>query len=455
MSLTQESTKTNDMTKGSPLRLILAFAIPLFIGNIFQQIYNVADTMIAGYNLGDTAIAAIGATSSVFSLLMNFASGLNSGYGIIVAQTFGAKDQEKLKKSIAAMLILDLAITLILTVFALLFLTPLMWLLNVPEGIFPDAYTYIAIIIAGMPATILYNMFAGIMRAVGNSKTPLYFLILSCAINLSLDCLFIIGFGWGVEGAASATVIAESFSALLSGIYVFRKYREMLPRRKHFRPELPLMKEMAGAGFAMALMLCVVDIGSVIYQRAINGLGEMLIVAHTAARKIIGIMMMPLASIATAYSTFTSQNWGAGKTERIRQTLKKVMAMEVGWGLFSCLAVFLLGGTAVRLLTGTSDSNVIDNAVLSMRIHFVCYPALGILLALRTSLQAMGCKLVPVISSSFELVVKLIAGIWLIPLWGYLCVCLTEPIIWVTCAIFLIAVFLIQKPFDSKKMKME
>lgn len=175
----------------------------------------------------------------------------------------------------------------------------------------------------------------------------------------------------------------------------------------------------------------------------------MLIVAHTAARKIIGIMMMPLASIATAYSTFTSQNWGAGQTKRIRQTLKKVMAMEVGWGLFSCFAVFLLGGTAVRLLTGTLDSNVIDNAVFSLRLHFVCYPALGILLALRTSLQAIGRKIIPVISSSFELIVKFIAGIWLIPIFGYLCVCLTEPLIWVSCAVFLIVVFWIQKPLND------
>ena len=450
--MAKESTKTSDMTTGSPVRLILIFAIPLFIGNIFQQIYNVADTMIAGYNLGDSAIAAIGATSSIFSLIMNFASGLNSGYGIIVAQAFGAKDPDRLKKSIAAMLVLDLAITLILTVFSLLFLTTLMRLINIPDSIFSDAYAYIAIIIAGMPATILYNMLAGIMRAVGNSKTPLYFLILSCAINLSLDCLFIIRFGWGVEGAAAATVIAESFSALFSGIYVFRKYREILPGRKHFHLELPLIREMAGAGFAMALMLCVVDIGSVVYQRAINGLGEMLIVAHTAARKLIGIMMMPLASIATAYSTFTSQNWGAGKTERIRQTLKKVMAMEVGWGLFSCLAVFLLGEAAVQILTGTSDRNVIDNAVLSLRIHFVCYPALGVLLALRTSLQAIGRKVIPVISSSFELIVKLIAGVWLIPMFGYLCACLTEPIIWIGCMLFLIIYLCVQSPFQMAKI---
>ncbi|HAH94214.1 MATE family efflux transporter [Dielma fastidiosa] len=449
--MTNRNTITNDMTVGSPVRLILVFAIPLFIGNVFQQIYNVADTMIAGYNIGDAAIAAIGATSSLFSLLMNFASGLNSGYGIVVARAFGAKDQEKLKRSIASMVILNLAITLMITSFSLCFLTPLMKLMNIPDSIFSDAYAYIAIIIAGMLATIIYNMLAGIMRAVGNSKTPLYFLIISCAINLSLDCLFIIGFSWGVEGAALATVIAESLSAILSGIYVLCKYHEILPSRQHFYLEIPLLKEMAATGFAMAFMLCVVDIGSVLYQRAINGLGEMLIVAHTSARKIIGIMMMPLASIATAYSTFTSQNWGAGKTRRIHQALKKVMAMEIGWGLLSCFIVLLLGSTTVRMLTGTADNYIIDNAVLSLNFHFVCFPALGVLLALRTSLQAIGRKLLPIISSSLELIVKLIAGIWLIPRWGYWSVCLTEPIIWVSCALFLIIVFLIQKPFNIKE----
>lgn len=440
---------------GSPVKWILYFAIPLLIGNIFQQVYNVVDTMIAGYNLGDGAIAAIGATGSIYALLVDFASGLNSGYGIIVAQAFGAQNREKLKRSIAAMMVLNLTITVVLTALSLAFLNPLMHLMNIPDGIFAGAYAYIAIILGGMPATVAYNMFAGIMRAVGNSRTPLCFLVISCVINLGLDSLFIVVLGWGVEGAAAATIIAESCSALFSGVYVFRSYRDILPQKIHLCPELALIREMSSTGFAMALMLCVVDLGSVIYQRAINDLGEVLIVAHTAARKLIGIMMMPLASIATAYSTFTSQNWGAGKAARIRQTLKKVLAMEIGWGLISCVAIFLIGGTAVRLLTGTSNSEIIEKAVLSLRIHFVCYPALGILLALRTSLQAIGRKIIPVVSSSFELAVKVVAGIWLIPMFGYLCVCLAEPVIWTVCALFLIVSYCIQRPFSKTEEMQE
>lgn len=264
-----------------------------------------------------------------------------------------------------------------------------------------------------------------------------------------MDVLFIMGFGWGVQGAASATVIAEGVSALLAGGYILKHYKDILPERRHFRFEAAFLKEMLGTGFSMAVMLCVVDMGSVLYQRAINGLGDTLIVAHTAARKIIGILMMPLSSIANANSTFVSQNFGAKEYRRIEQSIRKVMGMEVLWGVFSCVLVYLFGGLAVRFLTNTKDAEVIGNAVLSIRIHFICYPALGVLLALRTSLQAMGSKFVPVISSIFELVGKIVAGFVLIPAFGYLWVCLTEPIIWVVCMIFLAAVFVIKNPLKK------
>lgn len=443
-----------DMTQGSPVRHVLIFAIPLFIGNIFQQIYNIVDTMVAGYNLGDQAIAAIGATSSLYGLLVNFAWGLNSGFGIVVARKFGAKDEEGLKSSIAAMMILNIVMTVLISVGALFSLKWLMRGLKVPGTIFEDAYDYLVIIVAGMIVTILYNMCAGILRAVGNSRTPLYFLIISSILNLMIDVLFIMGFGWGVQGAAAATVIAEGVSALLAGGYIMKYYQDILPKKRHFRFEWPLLQEMLGTGFSMAVMLCVVDFGSVLYQRAINGLGDTLIVAHTAARKIIGILMMPLSSIATANSTFVSQNFGAKQYGRIEESIRKVLKLEVLWGVFSCLLVYLFGGLAIRFLTNTKDAEVIGNAVLSIRIHFIFYPALGILLALRTSLQAMGSKVVPVIASGFELAGKVVAGFVLIPAFGYLWVCLTEPIIWVVCMGFLILVFAVRNPL-KKAMEQE
>ena len=433
--------KTKDMTTGNPAELILRFAVPLFVGNIFQQIYNVVDTMVAGYNLGDGAIAAIGATSSLYAVLIDLAWGMNSGFGIVISRAFGSKNEQELKKAIASSVVLNTIITVAISVLSLLLLKPLLHGLNVPESIFDDAYIYIAIIIAGMLGTILYNMCAGILRAVGNSQTPLYFLIFSCGLNLSMDCLFIIGLHWGVEGAALATVIAQGTSAVLSGAYLLRRYKELLPGREDFVFDRELLTEMLSTGCSMAAMLSVVNVGSVLYQRAINGLGDTLIVAHTAARKIISLMMLPLSSIASANSTFVGQNKGAGRMDRIKDALKQVMLMEIGWGVFACIVVWLFGGTAIHLLTNTSDPEVLSNAVLSVRIHFLFYPALGVLLALRTALQAMGEKVVPVVSSGFELGGKILAGFVLIPMYGFLCVCFTEPIIWLVCMIFLAVIY--------------
>ncbi|MCH1939715.1 MATE family efflux transporter [Holdemania massiliensis] len=445
--------ENGDMTTGSPIRLILRFAIPLFIGNIFQQVYTIADTMIAGYNLGDRAIAAIGATSSIYSLLIDFASGMNSGYGIVISRMYGAKDREGMKKSIAAAIVLNGLITLVLTVLSLFAIRPFMQGMNVPDRIFEDAYLYIVIILGGMASTNLYNMHAGILRAIGNSQAPLMFLILSCFINLSLDTLFIVNLGWGVQGAAMATVIAQSCAAVFSGVYLGLKYRQILPERRHFVIEAGVYKDVVTSGMAMAAMMCVVDFGSIIYQRAINGLGESLIAAHTAARRLIGIFMMPLASIATAYSTFVSQNWGAGKKQRVRHSLKNTMFMEIGWGLISACISIGFGTMMVRLLTGTTDVYIIEKSVQSLRFHLICFPALGLLLALRTALQAMGQKIIPILSSSFEFGVKLIAGLWLIPWLGYLCVCVSEPLIWITCTVFLAVVFLIQNPLNENEVK--
>ncbi|MDO4492755.1 MAG: MATE family efflux transporter [Clostridia bacterium] len=445
---------TNDMTRGEPLRLILAFAVPLLIGNVFQQFYNVVDTMIAGYNLGDAAIAAIGATSSLSGLMINFVTGLNNGYGIVIARAFGSGDREELKSAIATTVVLDAAASLLLTAVSVAGLRPLLRLMNVPENILADATAYILIILAGMTATVLYNMVSGILRAVGNSKTPLWFLIFASLLNGVLDVLFVVVFRWGVCGAASATVIAQAVSALLSGVYLVKRYGDILPEKRHFRLEPRRVRQMNSTGLAMAVMLCVVDIGSVFYQRAVNELGATLIVAHVSARRIIVMFMMPLGSLATAGSTFISQNWGARKTERIRKALKTVLAAETVYAVAACAFGWAFGGMLVRILTATSDPEVIAKAVLSIRLHFSCYPALGALLALRTALQAIDRKLVPVVSSGFELGIKLLCGLWLIPSFGYIVVCLAEPVIWVVCMVFLFAVMVTGRPLRKAETEL-
>ena len=442
---TAPTMRVMDMTQGNLIKLILAFAVPLFIGNIFQQIYSMVDTAVAGYCLGDGAIAAIGATSSLYALLIDFASGLNSGCAIVVTQRFGAHDEKKLKSAIAGMIELDAGITLALTVLSLVFLRPLMRFMNTPDSIFEQAHQYIAVICAGMAATIAYNLFSSILRAFGNSRTSLYFLIISSVLNMGMDLLFVAVLGLGVAGAALATVIAEGVSALLCGIYVFQHYRAFLPGRKDFRVSGRLIAELFSNGIAMALMYCVVDLGSVIFQRANNHLGETIISAHTASRRIIGIMMQPLATISTASSTFVGQNWGARKPERIRTALRQVTVMELAWSLFGCALIFAFGGALVCLTTGTSDTEVIRNAVMSLRWHLSFFPALGCLLVLRTAMQAMGQKIAPILSSCIELGMKLLSAAFLIPYLGFFGTSITEPITWTVMLLFLAVVYFVSR----------
>ena len=400
--------------------------------------------MVAGYCLGDRAIAAIGAMSALYSLFISMSVGLNSGFAVVVTQSFGAHDEGKLRKAIGGMMVLDAAITVLLTGLSLVFLPALMRLMNTPESIFDQAYSYMAIICAGMTATISYNMFAGILRSFGNSRTPLYFLIFTSLLNIALDLLFVAGFGMGVGGAALATVAAQAVSGILTGVYAYRHYRDMMPGKEDFRPDRQLFRELLSTGSAMAFMYSVIDLGSVAFQGANNALGETVIASHTAARRIITIFMQPMSTMMNASGTFVAQNWGARQKKRIRETLKKVMGMEAAWGMFSCLIVYLFGRAIIHFTTGTVSEEVLGNAVMSLRIHFPFYPVLGVLLALRVSMQSMGQKTAPAFSGVIELVMKVISAIWLIPEYGFAGTCITEPVTWVLMTAFLLAVYWIK-----------
>ena len=440
--MAKRTVHVQDMTYGNPIRLILAFAVPLFVGNIFQQFYSMVDTMVVGYHLGDAGIAAIGATASLYSLLINFANGLNSGYGIIVTQRFGAHDRKGMKQSIAGMMVLNVSVCLALTAAALCFLGPLMVFLNTPDAVFDMAYSYIRIICIGVVTTIGYNMFASILRAMGNSRTPLYFLIFSSFLNIVLDLLFVVGFKMGITGAATATVLAQAVSAVLCGIYVLRNYGEYLPKKEDFRIPGTILKSLFTTGISMALMNCLVDCGSVIFSRANNLLGETYIAAHAAARKLLMMMIQPQVSLSIANSTFAGQNWGAKKFSRIRDTLRKVLLLELMWGVFAAAVIYLFGSSLIQFTTGTNHPDMIHHAVLSLRIHFAAFPFLGIVFVMRHTLQAMGYKVIPICSSAIELGTKFLAASWLIPKIGFLGTCITEPVTWVIMAIFLILFYL-------------
>ena len=435
---------TKDMTVGSPIRLILSFAAPLFIGNIFQQIYTMIDTMEMGYFVGDNAISAIGAASSLYSLLMSLTISMNNGYAILITQAFGARDRVKLRQSIAGTAVLNGGMTILVTMAALLFLRPLLRFMNTPPEIFEQSYDYMLILCAGLFTTVGYNMFASILRAVGNSRTPLYILIISSVVNVLLDLFLILVLKLGVIGTALGTVLAQGLSAFLCGWVLIRKYRAILPQKGDVSASRLLWPQLLSSGTAMAMMMCVVNLGTLIFQRANNVLGGNMIAAYTAARKIIEAFMQPLGTIATASSTFVSQNWGARQYQRIKTTLWKVMGLEVLWGVIACAIVYLVDEPLIRLITGTQNESIVANGVLAMRVSFPFFPILGILLCLRTAMQSMGYKAAPVASSCVELVMKALGAAILIPAYGYFGTSITEPLTWTIMTAFLLAVYLRQ-----------
>ena len=425
------------MTQGSALKAILFFAIPLLIGSAFQQVYSLVDTMVAGYCLGDEAIAAIGATSSLNYLILAFAMGLNAGFAILISQAFGAGDTERIRRLAAGAALLCAAACLLLTSVFLPLLPSLLRLLNTPEDIFDPAWRYLSVIWAGLPATVCYNLFACVMRSFGNSRTPLFFLVFSSILNVALDLLLVAGFHTGVAGAAWATVIAQTVCAAASGRYLFRHYRRWLPGRRHISESRRVLAPLLASGLAMAALHCVYAVGSVIFQGAANALGQEAIAAHTSARRVLALLKQPQDSLAEANSIFAAQNKGAGRIGRIRNALRQVLRFEILWGVWIALIAWLLGEPVIRLVTATDSGPMLSRAVLSLRCHCTALLFLGPVITLRSLMQSLGQKLAPVSTSALELVMKVISAVWAIPALGFLGVCLTEPSCWVLMAVFL------------------
>lgn len=434
-----------DMTTGRPLRLILSFALPVLLGAAFQQVYTLCDTMIAGHFLGDSALAAIGASSSIYSMMLLFANGVGNGCGIVLGKFFGMGDLRQLRRSALAMAGLNLLVALAVTVLMLIFCEPLLRWQNTPDTIFADAQIYMNILFAGFITTVAYNASAAFMRALGNSRTALYFLIIACVLNLALDVLMVVVCGWGVAGAALATILAQGVSALLSLIYIFRKFKTYLPTRDDFHADRRLWREMATTGLSMGLMNSVYAIGSVTMQGAINSLGEAVLTAHTAARKILVVMMQPATALGTSAAAFTSQNRGAGQWKRIRQAYRDVILMIAAWSALAALLLFGLGEGMIRGLIGTTNEEIIALAVLNLGINAPLFLPEGVLVITRQTLQALGMRIAPILVSCIELVMKVLFAWYAVPLWGYVGASWAEPSTWVVCAAFILGVFYLNR----------
>lgn len=433
--------KTKDLTQGNVAKLLLFFAFPTLLSNVFQQFYNLADTAIAGHILGDNALVAIGASSTINSLVLSFAWGLNGGFGIIIAQCFGAKDFKKLKKSVAISLSINVLFSLIVCIFGIFMSRPMLQALNTPAARLNEANSYISVILVFIIVPMLYNLEAVILRSLGDSKTPLYFLIFSSVLNIILDYVLIKFTQMGVKGAAVATVLAQLLSVILCFVVILKNFKIIRLKKNDFHFSASLFKNMMSAGMAMAVMNSIFSIGSIIMQGSINALGEDIIAAHLGSRKVAEMFMQPLVTIGTACSTFVGQNYGALKIGRIKASIKYSTIYSLIWSVFTFFILWFFGGQIARLVTGSASQVVFDNTQMYLRINAPFYFVLGLLFTLRFSIQSVDRKMPPIISSSMELASKIAAAYLFIPLWGYLGACIAEPLSWTLGAIYLLFVF--------------
>ncbi len=427
-----------DLTVGKPGKLILSFALPIALGNIFQLCYSFADVWIVGRTLGNNALAAVGSTSTLNDLIVGFLLGLTNGFAVITAQNFGAKNESGMRKSVAHSIGLGFIISIVLTFFSVAFLTPILNLLNIPKEHFVNAYAYARVILLGMTASMVYNICASILRAIGDTVTPLIFLIISAVMNVILDFVLIANVGMGVEGAAYATVISQIASAVLCVIYMYIKYPVLHLKGEDFKPSKEMIGHLMSCGMSMGLMNSLVAFGTVALQSSINTFGTNIIVAHTAARKLTSFFMMPFGVLGMTMAAYCAQNYGAEKYSRIRQGVFRSVVYAWIWCAFLIVLIYTCAPAMLRAITSTDVAEIIDTAALYLRINCVLYFVTAVISIFRNALQGVGEHRTPIISSGIELAGKVAVVMFLAPRIGYMGIILSEPIVWVLMVIPLI-----------------
>ena len=444
-----------NLLEGPILRAMIAFAIPVMIANIFQQLYNTVDIMIVGRFLGEESLAAVGATAAIFELVVGFALGIGNGMGIVIARHYGAGNYEKLKSAVTATFVIGGVLSIVIAVLGNFTLYPLLKLLGTPSNIIAQSYEYIYLIVVFVGVAFAYNLCAGLLRAVGDSKAALYFLIFSAIINIILDIYFIAYLHMGVRSAGVATIISQGVSAVLCFTYIRKKTPFLIPSKKHFTWNKKLYVDLLGQGMAMGLMFSVVSIGTVILQTSINALGSTIISAQTSARRIMIFALLPIIAMNATVTTFTSQNFGARQYRRIVEGLRQAMAIAITWSIFISIVLFFASPYLNELVTGSNDEELIYQASLYLKISSAFYPILSILVILRNALQGLGQKMMPLLSSIIEMLGKIFFVIFIIPSTGYLGVILVEPILWVVMATQLYYAFRKEPVIRSLKKKSE
>jgi len=426
-----------DMTIGNPTKLILSFALPLYIGNLFQQLYNLVDTLIVGRTLGVNSLAAVGSTGAIAFLILGFILGLTSGFSVVTAQRFGAKDLNGIKKSFASIIILSIIFSIVLTVISTLTAMPLLELMNTPKNIINEAYSYIFIMYLGIGTIVFYNALANVIRALGDSKTPLIFLIIASILNIILDLIFIVKFQMGVAGAGWATIIAQGVSSILCLMFMLIKFPILRLSKSDWKIDWAFLFEHVRIGFPMGFQMSVMVIGIIALQIVLNSFGSDTVAAFTAGTKIEQVAGQSFLAIGVAMATYTAQNFGAGKINRIKSGAARCLKINAVITFINIALIFFLGRNAVNLFIVGDYPHVTSQAQLYMSIIALFHFSLGTILLYRNVLQGMGAVKVPFLSGVIELIMRAGAAFLFAHYWGYLGVCFATPCAWVSGAIWL------------------
>lgn len=449
----KSSSPAKDLTVGSPMKLILGFAFPMFLGLLFQQFYSLVDTMIVGKYLGVDPFAGVGSTGSLNFIVIGFCMGLCRGFSVPISQSFGAKDFPLLRKMVTNSVWLCTFFSVVITTLMLLFCRPVLTWMNTPENIFEYAYIYIFIIFAGIPCTILYNMTAAILRALGDSKSPIIFLAISSAINIGLDLLLIIVFRMGVDGAALATVVSQGVSGVISIIYIKKKFDILAMEKGDWKLERHLAGKLTGVGIPMGLQYSITGIGSVILQTAVNGLGSIYVASMTAGSKINIFLACPFDALGQTMAPYAGQNIGARKLDRVGKGLRAACIIGFIVSGLMVIVVKLFGDQLTMLFLDEKDPVIMQNSTQFLIIVSAFYCLLTLVNTVRFTIQGMGFSSLAIIAGVMEMIARGIAGMLLVPAFGYLGACYSSPLAWLLADAFLIPAFFLCKRKVARQLE--
>lgn len=433
--------KIKDMTEGAPFKLIIGFAVPMFLGFLFQQFYSMVDTIIVGKYLGVNALAAVGSTGSINFMINGFCIGVCSGFAIPVAQKFGARDYSGLRRFVANAAWLSIGVSVVLTtVVSILCMDILVWM-KTPEDIIQEAYSYIFIIFLGIPTTFLYNMTSGIIRSLGDSRTPVYFLLMASILNIFLDLFMIVVMKQGVAGAAYATVISQGVSGVLCFFFMRAKYQVLKMSRDEMRVNKSLMAVLCGMGFPMGFQYSITAIGNVILQTAVNSLGSLAVAAVTAGSRVSMFFCTPFDALGGTMATWAGQNVGAGKIDRVKEGVRYANLIGFVYSVFAFVILFFFGKQISLLFVDAGETEILNQAWMYLVANSLFYIPLVLVNVMRFAIQGMGYSTFAIIAGVCEMIGRSLVGFVLVPIFGYAAACIGSPVAWIFADFFLVPAF--------------